>query len=124
MRIANWSQHLLDKQEELRPVRNFSMVYKHYSQIDGGCMYVGRSDSALTRPPEYTNNRNNVLPRTGRAHNFVQYKIFTGASKQNEAFDEECRVFHDMSEAYQNERDHPAKPHGSVRRCPVQWCDH
>jgi len=119
MRIADWRNHLSDKKEELLPdVRKFSITYKHFSRKEGDCIYVGRSDDdPLARPSEYTNNRRNVAERTGRAHNFIQYKIFTGGRRKIKSFDEECELYHGMSEAYQREFNHPHRPAG--RLCQV-----
>ena len=124
MAIANWTTHLRGKREELLPIRKFSIVYKHYSQHQGNCIYVGVSHSPLTRPQEYLGNVRNVCPRTTRAHNFVNYKVFTGASRKINAFDEECKIFHIMPTEYQRNHDHPAKPRGIHRRCQVRNCPH
>jgi len=124
MAIADWLTHLNDKLVELHPIRKFSIVYQHYSQRGGNCIYVGRTDSPLPRPQEYLRNRHNVCPRTGRAHNFVNYKVFTNPSRKHNAYDEECTKFHNMPANYQRDQNHPHKPHGTNRRCPVQNCPH
>ena len=124
MSIANWTTHLKKKQRGLLPIRKFSIVYKHYSHRQGNCIYVGVSHTPLTRPQEYLRNPRNVCPRTGRAHNFVNYKVFTGASRKIDAYDEECKVYHTMPDEYQRRHDHPAKPSGIHRRCQVRNCRH
>lgn len=122
MSLGNWQEHLQEKRIQLLPTRSFSIVYKHFSQRRGNCMYVGRTDSPLTRPGEYLNNPRNVLPRTGRAHNFVSYKVFTGSRRKREAYNEECRVYHTMPNRYQRERNHPARPAGTAYSCPRRNC--
>ena len=121
--IKDWKEHMEKKLIQLS-VRKFSIVYKHYYAKKFRNNYVGVSHSPLTRPSEYLGNARNVLPRTGKSHNFVSYKIFTGARRKIDAYDEECKIYHNMPTEYRSQRNHPAHPDGIDRRCQVQNCTH
>jgi len=81
-----------------------------YSKDDGTFIvqYVGRSDSDVNAE---------LKSKVDTKHK--QFK-FSYASSQKEAFEKECRNYHDFggSDALQNDI-HPARPAGKSWKCPV-----
>lgn len=70
--------------------------------------YVGRSDSDLNA------ELRRRLPAT-ETHRLFK---FSYANTIKEAFEKECRNYHDFFDNLENEN-HPARPSGSYYRCPI-----
>lgn len=74
--------------------------------------YVGRSDSDL-----------NGRIKHGIAKGYKEFK-FSYASTVKEAFEKECRNYHDFGgKAKLDNRCHPDRPDGKDYDCPVDDCD-
>jgi len=75
--------------------------------------YVGRSD---------TNLRERLM--THHEDRYSHFK-FSYAKSPQEAFEKECRNFHDFGGAEVLDNDiHPAVPAGTKLSCPVPGCEH
>jgi hypothetical protein len=74
--------------------------------------YVGRSDSDL---------RAELKARLATKSPSRRRFKFSYASSRKEAFDKECRNYHDFS-GLENEN-HPPRPEGQSYPCPVSECD-
>lgn len=79
--------------------------------------YVGRSDSDLKKEIKQQ-------MKTDRAKGCTHFK-FSIASTKKEAFEKECRNYHDFGECDCLNNDiHPAKPAGTEYKCPVEGCEY
>ncbi len=76
--------------------------------------YVGRSDTDLR-------DRLKVETANPKLKDFSKFK-FDYAKTRKEAFEKECRNYHDFKGQLVNER-HPKKPDGTVHECPVEGCE-
>lgn len=79
--------------------------------------YVGRSDSDLKREIKQQ-------MKTDRAAGCTHFK-FSIASTKKEAFEKECRNYHDFGgrDNLHNEN-HPDKPDSTKYKCPVEGCEY
>ena len=79
--------------------------------------YVGRSDKNLKDEIEQQMD-------TDRAKGCNKY-MYSLAKDPKEAFEKECRNFHDFGGAERlNNQYHPDVPDGTDYKCPVQGCEH
>ena len=77
--------------------------------------YVGRPDSDLK-------NEIKQQMRTDRAKGCTHFMLSIAKSKK-EAFEKECRNYHDFGESECLYNDiHPAKPVGTKYECPIKRC--
>lgn len=79
--------------------------------------YVGRSDSDLKKEIKQQ-------MRTDRAKGCTHFK-YSIASTKKEAFEKECRNYHDFGgrDNLHNEN-HPDKPDSTKYKCPVKGCEY
>lgn len=79
--------------------------------------YVGRSDFDLKKEIKQQ-------MRTHRAKGCDHF-MFSTAKTKKEAFEKECRNYHDFGECDCLNNDiHPAKPAGTKYNCPIEGCEH
>ena len=79
--------------------------------------YVGRSDSDLK-------NEIKQQMRNDCAKGCTHF-MFSIAKSKKEAFEKECRNYHDFGECDCLNNDiHPAKPAGTEYKCPVEGCEY
>ena len=79
--------------------------------------YVGRSDADLKK--EIKQQMRNDCAK-GCTH-----FMFSIAKSKKEAFEKECRNYHDFGECDCLNNDiHPAKPAGTKYKCPVEGCEY
>mgnify|MGYP006378822603 CR=1 FL=1 len=79
--------------------------------------YVGRSDFDLKKEIKQQ-------MRTDRAEGCTHF-MFSIAKTKKDAFEKECRNYHDFGECDCLNNDiHPAKPAGTEYKCPVEGCEY
>ena len=79
--------------------------------------YVGRSDSDLKKEIKQQ-------MKTDRAKGCTHFK-FSIASTKKEAFEKECRNYHDFGgRDHLHNENHPDKPDGTKYKCPVEGCEY
>ena len=90
---------------------NFALGY--LKEPTGGFVakYVGRSDTDLKEEILFS------LPKSAKKQKFK----FDYAETEKEAFEKECRNFHDFRKQLENEI-HPRRPKDKNYACPVPGC--
>jgi len=118
----NW----LDKCKAKTPEGNddFSIVYRVYSVSNGDIRYVGRSDRPFARINSHIQQIicNGVINNIGCRIFEVDFKCFTGKNRFEEAYKEECRIFHDREP--KKNTNHPARNKGESWECPKSYCEY
>jgi len=101
----------------------FSIVYRFYSINNGGVKYVGRSDTPFSRSNyHYQQIFCNGMHGDLDCRIFeVDFKCFTGKNRFEEAYIEECRIFHKLKP--EKNKNHPARNKGEPWKCPKKNCD-
>lgn len=119
----NWKDKLLEvKKREVTD--EFSIVYRFYSVNNGGVKYVGRSDTPFSR----SNYHKQQIFCYGMHWDFecrifeVDFKCFTGKNRFEEAYIEECRIFHNRKP--EKNKNHPARNKGESWKCPKNDCEY
>lgn len=79
--------------------------------------YVGRSDTDLQREIKQQ-------MKTDRAKGCTHF-MYSYASSKKEAFEKECRNYHDFGESdHLHNEYHPDKPDRTDYKCPVKGCEY
>lgn len=117
----NW----LDKCKAKTPEGNdeFSIVYRIYSVDNGDIKYVGRSDKPFSRINSQIQQIicNGVSNSLGFRIFEVDFKCFTGKNRFEEAYKEECRIYH--KDNPENNLNHPAINPYELWKCPKKNCE-
>lgn len=96
---------------------NYAFLQKKWLAGEYIVRYVGRSDSDLKKEIKQQ-------MRTDRAKGCTHFK-YSIANSVKEAFEKECRNYHDFGECDCLNNDiHPAKPAGTRYKCPVEGCEY
>lgn len=96
---------------------NYAFLQKKWLAGEYIVRYVGRSDSDLKKEIKQQ-------MRTDRAKGCTHFK-YSIAKSVKEAFEKECRNYHDFGECDCLNNDiHPAKPAGTRYKCPVEGCEY
>ena len=112
---------LTDKEVNERVPENVigNYAFGYIDKEDGAFVvcYVGRSDSDLKKEIKQQ-------MKTDRAKGCTHF-MFSIAKSTKEAFEKECRNYHDFGECDCLNNDiHPAKPAGTEYKCPVEGCEY
>ena len=96
---------------------NYAFLQKKWLTDEYLVRYVGRSDSDLKKEIKQQ-------MKTDRAKGCTHF-MFSIAKSKKEAFEKECRNYHDFGECDCLNNDiHPAKPAGTEYKCPVGGCEY
>lgn len=96
---------------------NYAFLQKKWLTDEYLVRYVGRSDSDLKKEIKQQ-------MRTDRAKGCTHF-MYSIAKSKKEAFEKECRNYHDFGECDCLNNDiHPAKPAGTEYKCPVGGCEY
>lgn len=96
---------------------NYAFLQKKWLTDEYLVRYVGRSDSDLKKEIKQQ-------MKTDRAKSCAHF-MFSIAKSKKEAFEKECRNYHDFGECDCLNNDiHPAKPAGTKYKCPVEGCEY
>ncbi len=96
---------------------NYAFLQKKWLTDEYLVRYVGRSDSDLKKEIKQQ-------MKTDRAKGCTHF-MFSIAKSKKEAFEKECRNYHDFGECNCLNNDiHPAKPAGTEYKCPVEGCEY
>lgn len=96
---------------------NYAFLQKKWLTDEYLVRYVGRSDADLKK--EIKQQMRNDCAK-GCTH-----FMFSIAKSKKEAFEKECRNYHDFGECDCLNNDiHPAKPAGTKYKCPVEGCEY
>lgn len=98
VKILDWKDRLREVETRAGTVK-FSIVYRFYSTENGPVRYVGRSDNPISRSYSYISliGDYGMLEHLGGRISWVDFKYFTGRSRFKEAYEEECRQWHDCN---------------------------
>ena len=96
----------------------FSIVYRFYSTINGPIRYVGRSDSPINRlnGHVYQMEEYGIHGYLDAQLSWVDFKYYTGQSRFKEAYEEECKQWHNHDPDLNS--NHPHKIYESWV-CPI-----
>jgi len=108
----DFDEETIDREVEDNRIGNYALGYKRES--DGGFVpkYVGRSDTDLKKELKAK------LPTKSSTR---QKFMFGYAGDRKEAFEKECKNYHDFRHQLENDI-HPRRPDGTDYRCPVKDC--
>lgn len=96
---------------------NYAFLQKKWLAGEYIVRYVGRSDSDLKKEIKQQ-------MKTDRAAGCTHF-MFSIAKSKKEAFEKECRNYHDFGECDSLNNDiHPAKPAGTEYKCPIEGCEY
>ena len=96
---------------------NYAFLQKKWLAGEYIVRYVGRSDSDLKKEIKQQ-------MKTDRAAGCTHF-MFSIAKSKKEAFEKECRNYHDFGGCNCLNNDiHPAKPTGTEYKCPVEGCEY
>ena len=117
--IEDWRNKLWEINERIN--KEYSIVYRFYSSVNGHVRYVGRSDSPFSRESGHF-NRLGLFKKHKRLKiqvSYVDFCRFKGRGRERKSYEGECRQYHHHN------------PDGNSRHpnrltyswgCPVRGC--
>ena len=81
-------------------------------------LYVGRSDKDNLNE-RLKDHRTNTSPSKNQQYAYFKFKI---TSSEKEAYEDECRLWHEHGAPPPDNMIHPDKPDGTTYSCPVTGC--
>lgn len=120
---SNWN----DKLREVKTregTDELSIVYRFYSVNNGRVKYVGRTDKPFSRSNyHYQQIFCNGMHGDLDCRIFkVDFKYFTGKNRFEEAYKEECRIYHNRKP--EKNKNHPARNKCESWKCPKKYCEY